>query len=92
MNRALSVMAFAVFLSAAGSCVAAQAGSSDAAKELVPEYLGKLYTVVETPVMAGNKATVKAKLVDLSCTLELVRHATANPSGWVVETVDCKKP
>lgn len=68
-----------------------EAGSVGAAQKLVPEYLGRLYTVTETPKLVGNKATVKASLLDLSCTLELVRSVSANDSGWVVEKVDCNK-
>lgn len=91
MNRTLLVMAFITFLSAARHVAAAQTGSADAAKEIVPEFLGKTYTVVEMPAIIGNNATVKATLVDLHCTINLVRHATANPSGWVVEKVVCNK-
>lgn len=68
-----------------------EAGSSEAAQKLVPEYLGRLYTVTETPKVNGNRATVKASLLDLSCTLELVRSVNANDSGWVVDKVDCNK-
>jgi hypothetical protein len=73
------------------SFAAGNAGSVEAAKDMVPTFLGKLYTIVETPVVQGDRATVKAKLLDLNCTLTLVRHATANSSGWVVEKHDCKK-
>jgi hypothetical protein len=91
MKQTIFVVIFAAFATIANPCSATQASDSGAVREFVPEYLGRLYTVVETPVMTGNKATVKAKLVDLICTLELARNATANLSGWVVEKLDCKK-
>jgi hypothetical protein len=90
MNRTLLAMVFIAFLAAAKH-VAAQTGSADAARAIVLEFLAKTYTVVEMPVIIGNKATVNATLVDLHCALNLVRHATANPSGWVVEKVVCNK-
>lgn len=91
MNQTLFAVGAAALVAITNPCAAAPSGSPDAARELVPEYLGRLYTTVETPVVVGNRATVKAKLMDLNCTLLLVRHATANTSGWVVEHVDCKK-
>lgn len=69
-----------------------EAGSADAARKLVTEHLGQPYALTETPKVNGNKATVKASLVDLSCTLELVQSVSANEFGWLIEKVDCDKP
>lgn len=92
LNKTLCAISVVTLMTSTNLCAAAQAGSAEAAKELVPEYLGRLYATVETPVVTGNNATVKAKLLDLNCTLDLVRHTTANTTGWLVEKVDCKKP
>jgi hypothetical protein len=91
MKVSAFVMMFSMVLASGMQCFAADAGSSGAAKDLVPEYLGKLYTIVEQSVIQGDKAIVKAKLFDLNCILTLVHHATANKYGWVVEKQDCKK-
>lgn len=92
MNCSSVVVGVAAFLAIANPCVAAQPGSVDAAKLLVPEVLGRLYAIIETPTVVGDTATVKATLLDLHCNLKLVRNMTANSSGWVVATADCKKP
>lgn len=64
-------------------------GTADAAKAMIPTYLGQLFTVVESPVGNGDHATAKATILDRSCILVLIKHPTANESGWVVDKVDC---
>lgn len=64
--------------------------SAEAAKALVPVYLGKLFTLVDSPTIKGDRATVHATILNQSCVLTLVKHPTANESGWVVENQDCK--
>jgi hypothetical protein len=66
-------------------------GSAAAAKAMIPAYLGQLFTLVDTPVVKGDHATVHARILDQSCDLTLVKHPTANESGWVVEKQACKK-
>lgn len=83
-----------VFLLAlAGVSAAAPSGSAQAAKEMVPEYLGKLYTSVSDPVINGDRAEVAAKILDRSCQITLIKHApsSSNKTGWVVENLNCSK-
>ena len=91
MKFASFVVMFSMLLANSIQCLAADAGSLDAAKDMVPAYLGKLYTILEKPVIQEDKAIVKAKLLDLDCAVTLVRHSTANSYGWVVDKHDCKK-
>lgn len=65
-------------------------GSAETARALVPNYLGKLFSVVDVPVIKGDHATVRATILNQSCDLTLVKHHSANESGWVVEKQDCK--
>jgi hypothetical protein len=67
-------------------------GSADAAKGMVPDYLGRLFSVVDAPVMGkdGATATVHVQILDRSCDLSLRKHLGANESGWVVERQECK--
>lgn len=70
---------------------APEPGSAEAVKAMVPVYLGQLLTVVDAPVVKGDTATVRAKILDMSCDLTLIKHPTANESGWVVSKQSCKK-
>lgn len=67
------------------------AGSDEAAKALIPEYLGGLFTIVDALVVKGDTATVNARILDQSCVLTLLKNSTANSSGWVVSKQSCKK-
>lgn len=65
-------------------------------KKFVPEYLGKLYTNVDSVTINGTRATVNATLQKQHCTLELfsldrppTENATKKPVDWVVDKVEC---
>ncbi len=61
-----------------------------AIKELAPVYLGTLFTIVDEPVVTGDRASVHATILNQSCNLTLVR----NPLGqrlWQVEKQNCQK-
>lgn len=87
----MKVVLTIVFWLAATSCFAEELGSAKTAQALVPELLGRLYTVADIPTIKGDVALVHATLLDLTCHVELKRHPGALPSGWVATKIDCKK-
>lgn len=66
-------------------------GSAEAVKAMVPAYLGQLLTVVDTPVVKGDTATVRARILDQTCNLTLTKNPAANEFGWVVSKQRCNK-
>lgn len=69
-----------------------QGGSAEAVKRLVPVYMGTLFTIVDEPVITGDSATVRARIVDQQC--DLVMKLTPRPgkhaaSEWRVSQTTC---
>lgn len=67
-------------------------GSAAAAKDLAPEYLVTMFTVVEEPVIKGDTATVNVAILDRKCVLTMQRAKSAddtNRSGWLVKHQSC---
>lgn len=91
MKLSILISACFMILTVSAQCLAVESGSAEAAKNRVQEYLGRLYSTVEPPVIQGDEATVKAKLLDLTCILTLVRHPTQNSAGWLVAKHDCRR-
>lgn len=66
--------------------------NTDAIEDLVPIYLGRLFTIVDAPVVNGNSATVHATILNRSCNLTLVKRVLENESSrWILTEQDCKK-
>lgn len=65
-------------------------GSEDAVKVMAPEFLGQMFTVIDSDRVSGDRATVKATIIDRVCVLSFVKDVTANARGWVVNDVKCK--
>lgn len=69
------------------------------AKEFVTAYLGKLFTIVDQPVMTGDTAAVHATVLGQSCDLILIRHPDqVDPvqpvmrlAYWIVQKQSCVK-
>ena len=53
-------------------------------------FLGSLFSVVDTPVVSGDHATVRTTILNRVCHLTLDRHVGSNSNGWwVVSKSDC---
>lgn len=67
-------------------------GTAAAAKEMAPNFLVQMFTVVDEPVIDGDTATVNAVILNQKCVLTMQRtEAThsGNPYGWVVSKQTC---
>lgn len=79
------------FVPISSLCSAERDNKAKAVTELVTISLVKLYTIVEPPVWTDDKAVVKARIVDLDCTVHLVRNEGANVYGCLVDKLKCTK-
>ncbi|MCF5371254.1 hypothetical protein [Pseudomonas syringae] len=67
-------------------------GTAAAAKELAPEYLLKMFTVVDEPLIEGDAATVNVVIFNQNCALTMQRSKTKNSEnayGWIVNKTSC---
>jgi len=67
-------------------------GTAAAAKELAPNYLMQMFTVVDEPVIDGDTATVNAVILGQKCVLSMQRTnvtGSENPYGWLVKKTSC---
>jgi len=87
----MKVLLAIVLSLATSTCFADEPGSAKTAQALVPELLGRLYTVADTPTIKGDVASVHATILDLTCHIELQRRLDALPAGWIATKIDCKK-
>jgi hypothetical protein len=67
----------------------AESGSTQAARQLVPNLLGNLWTMVGQPEVNGDIAVIPATILNRSCKVTL-RKSTQTPDGWLAENIDCK--
>jgi len=56
---------------------------------MVPSYLGQLYSIVGTPVISADHATVDVRLFSHLCHVSLDR-AGASATGWLVQSQQCE--
>lgn len=63
-------------------------GTAAAAKELAPNFLLQMFTVVEEPVIDGDTATVNAVILNQKCVLTMQR-TNETPYGWLVSKQSC---
>ena len=63
-------------------------GTAAAAKELAPKFLLQMFTMVDEPVIDGDKATVNAVILNQKCVLTMQR-TKETPYGWLVSKQSC---
>ncbi|POA78640.1 hypothetical protein [Pseudomonas sp. DP16D-R1] len=63
-------------------------GTAAAAKELAPNFLLQMFTVVDEPVIDGDTATVNAVILNQKCVLTMQR-TNETPYGWLVSKQSC---
>ena len=88
-RSAVLVVCSAVLFSG-GVVIAAEAGSPAAALAVARSFLGREFTVNDSPTLTpDDKAMIHAKRGQRACSLTLVRRASVL-SGWKISAQDCK--
>ena len=73
-----------------GIVIAAEAGSPAAALAVARSFLGREFTVNDSPTLTpDDKAIIHAKHGQRACSMKLVRRASVL-SGWKISAQDCK--
>ncbi|KZN20469.1 MULTISPECIES: hypothetical protein [Pseudomonas] len=70
-----------------------RAASSADAMVLATEVLGRLYALVDQPVISGNTAQVTANILGQQCVLTMQRPESSDvlkPAEWLVTQSTCK--
>ncbi|MBN3776976.1 hypothetical protein G3O06_05255 [Burkholderia sp. Ac-20345] len=88
MKKLLALLALA---SVWAGAMAADKDGGGSAERVAEKFLVGRFIVMSAPDVHGDSATVYALVADQKCKIELRRDVTANPDGWRVQALDCKR-